>query len=126
MKKCILIFALLVGSYSHAFINLPVNSSKVEADLICQNPGGGFGIAWPQENQPARIWQVDSQVEEGLELEVTDFRVARCPGCFAFEASLLGMKLEGQASNFNLQVFGENADGQKEKLLDAVCVPSKK
>lgn len=126
MKKCILILVLLSSSYSLAFINLPVKSSQVEADLICQNPGGGFAIAWPRKNQPARIWQVDPQVEDGLELDVTEFQLARCPGCFAFKATLFGMTLEGLASNFNLQVLAENEEGQKEQLLEAVCVPSEK
>lgn len=128
MKVWLLLVTLVFSASASAFIPFPGESSTVEADLICQQEGGGMAIALPTKSKSPRVWMVDPEIPGGTEINVIEFQLARCRGCFNFKAEFLGMVLEGKASNFHLIVRGayeedeENEDGV---ILDAQCVPAK-
>lgn len=70
-------------------IGLPGQLTRIDASYRCEKSGGGVAFRIPRSaSEPARIWQTDKGQELGLEFEVVRFKVARCPGCYSFEARL--------------------------------------
>ncbi len=75
----------------------------------------------------AKDWLTDPGENEGLELEITKFNLARCPGCFKLEEVLLGIiPVRGIINSFYLTYEMSN-DGVWKKLLNRVeCNPANK
>lgn len=120
----LLVLTLSLGRTAHAFFDLPVKVTTIHADLRCQNQlGKGLAIAMPKAGQAGRVWHSKAGDKEGLELTVTDFRVARCPGCFSFSALLMEQVMTGEATDFEIIYSGKDSSGQTKELLRTKCVP---
>ena len=80
--------SLALASTAFAVDFLPGQITKIDADYRCELSGGGVAFRVAAPGVPARVWQTDVGQEMGLELEVTSFLKARCPGCYSFDARL--------------------------------------
>ncbi len=119
---------LIMVAFSYANAQEFLESSKIEADLRCEQPGGSVAVALPGPGKPARVWQTDPGSDEGLEIQLTAFRVARCQGCFSFTGLLFGMQVKGDAvdSKLTYSLYNEELN-QFEILLENVeCVTARK
>lgn len=119
-----LISLSLFGATASAFIGIPGELTPVAADIHCEEPGGGIAVALPKAGQQARVWQTDPGSDMGLELEVVKFNLARCAGCFSFQAKLIGMPVFGEANRFRLKYWAIDEDGRPQTLLETMCRPS--
>ncbi|MCM2283039.1 MAG: hypothetical protein NDI61_14450 [Bdellovibrionaceae bacterium] len=127
MKALLLVMALsFLGSSANAFIGIPGELTPVVADIHCEQEGGGIAIAFPKEGQPARVWQTDIGSDDGLELEVLKFNMGRCPGCFAFQAKLMGYIVFGEGKQFHLKYWAYDEDKRPQVLLETACRESSK
>lgn len=102
--------------------------TTIKADYRCEQPGGGVAVKIGTEST-ARVWQTDPGEKEGLELQVTSFSLARCPGCFSFEANLMGeLLVKGRALNSFMTYEVYDADEAKwvPVLKNVKCVSVKK
>src|SRR5690606_19260125 len=83
-------------------------SEAVDADYFCEQNGGGIAFKLPTRYTPARVWQIDAGIEEGLEVSLTNFSTARCPGCWSFKGNVMGLPVRGTVSKFVLkyEAFG--------------------
>ncbi|GEM_PF-5323022 len=102
------------------------NMSRVNADFRCEQEGGGIAVKVGSSAASARVWQTDVGEDEGLELEVTDFKTARCIGCYSFKAILMGqIQVQGKITNGVLKYQAVDPDsGKLETLLsDIKCIP---
>lgn len=101
--------------------------TKIEADYRCELEGGGIAVKLGSVDT-AKIWQTDMGEDEGLELDVTSFSVARCPGCFSFTAILMGeLEVRGKASSSILtyEVFDSESNMWVPLLENVKCNYSK-
>lgn len=97
------------------------------ADLLCSDPDGFvvIGVQFPSSGQDAKMW-LSSRNESamGFPMEVLDFEVARCPGCFRFEAKFVDSVMKGSANNFQLVVVNHDiGNAGKDETLNMVCAP---
>lgn len=129
MKTIIVILSLLFTSASFAD-GIDNKITRIRADYRCENsPGGGIAFSLPKtlkkKNAKARVWMTDIGQNDGLELQVTQFSVARCAGCFSFEALLGSSVLRGVVNQFELELVGVEGETVT-PMLKATCVPVKK
>lgn len=97
------------------------------ADLLCSDPDGFLviGVQFPRSGQDAKMWlSSKSEAVMGFPLEVLDFKVARCPGCFRFEAKFVDSVMKGHANNFQLEVVNHDiGSAGEDETLNMVCAP---
>lgn len=114
------ILAIITFMTTHAFAN---RVSPIEANLRCEQAGGGIAIKFPSQSSPARAWQTDTGVEQGLEINLTDYKTARCAGCLIFDGEVMGLKVQGAVSNFLLtySIFNPQKNAWEVVLKNVPC-----
>lgn len=124
MKKFLLLAILSVGGFAQAASDIFGPITEIKADMRCENKiGKGLAIALPKGGHQGRVWISKAGDNKGLELTVTDFKVARCLGCFKFSATLMGQEVFGEANDSEIVYSGKDSNGQVKEMLRTKCVP---
>jgi hypothetical protein len=121
--KFLLILSLFVTSSLFA-----QTLTTIKADYRCEQEGGGIAFKGSSDLKKAKVWQTDVGETKGLALKVTKFSIARCPGCYEFEAKLMKqINVRGTISNFVLNYEAQDPEtGKWQTLLsDILCKPTK-
>ncbi len=115
MKNILLLILTLFTTNAFAMLDLDLGVAVTpveQATYICGDDGGGYAISVELN----KVWQVDSKydVTEGLELNVTNFSIQRCPHCFAIDAetNIFGTKL-----NHSINLKSKGYGGSNMKVL---------
>lgn len=120
---------VLIISGAHALADSDfLTPTPVKSDLECQDLQSDsiLAIQFPTHGQKAKIWlMTEADKTVGLPLDVLDFKVARCPGCFFFKAKFVDTEMLGNANGFNLTVLAHDigSSGQPE-TFQYLCAPS--
>ncbi len=108
-----MIATLFLSSFVHA-----QNMTRIDADFRCNSKGGEIAVKVGPNASTARIWQTDPGEKTGIELEVTDFKIARCLGCYSFNALLMGsVEVRGTIKSYVLKYEAFNPETNKWEAL---------
>jgi hypothetical protein len=103
--------------------------TKVEgATITCKDEYQLYAI----DAKNKRIWASDPGVEEGMELKVSQFKIAKCPNCIDIDATLdflgetseMHFKLRGVTASYSkatLSVQAKQENGKMEELSKLDC-----
>lgn len=96
--------------------------SRVQADIVCEQAGGGVAVKFPTATKPAKAWQTDPGEKVGLELKVTSF-TGKSKSDFSFDALLMDVTVKGSVKNSVLTYKGlDNETGKWITILKAKCI----
>lgn len=103
MKFLLIILTLICTNFAFAESSPVTELSNLS--YICGNDvGGGFAVSVELE----KVWQVDPDIQgEGLELNVTNFSLARCPHCMTINAEL---SFFGSVLDYQINISPVNGD----------------
>ena len=106
--KILFTFLLLIFT-NFAYADSSPITDYSELSYVCTNDGEGLAISASLE----KVWLVDQGIEkQGLELKVTDFRLARCRHCVSIDAELTFF---GTKVYYQINVNPDNNDRGKVK-----------
>ncbi len=124
---------IMFSSFSSSAQIPDIKTTKVEGETYrCLQHGGGFAL---KTTDPQRLWQVGTETNgkmssEGIELDIAEFRRARCPHCFLFDAVL---KVGKQTMDYKINInrvgdgikldatISSNESEDKEQRLNLNC-----